>query len=143
MRRAGEARAYAMVADQTPPRNMDKYWTRFLNQDTAFFTGADKIARFLDAPVDLHRDATRQQGSLQRARALLVEPPYEYGDDLQVVERYARRLELEVRANPADWPWVHNKWKYPKPDTNDGEPTPPGEASRVTTPACVLSARAL
>src|SRR6478609_2434482 len=25
MRRAGEARAYAMVADQTPPRNMDKY----------------------------------------------------------------------------------------------------------------------
>ena len=127
MRRAGEARAYAMVADQTPPRNMDKYWTRFLNQDTAFFTGADKIARFLDAPVHLHRDATRSKGHYSVRVHVLVEPPYEYDDDLQVVERYARRLELEVRANPADWLWVHNKWKYPKPDVN--EATSPSAAA--------------
>jgi len=122
MRRAGEARAYAMVADQTPPRNMDKYWTRFLNQDTAFFTGADKIARFLDAPVIYIAMRRVSKGHYSVRVHVLVEPPYEYGDDLQVVERYARRLELEVRANPADWLWVHNKWKYPKPDANDGEP---------------------
>ena len=122
MRRAGEARAYAMVADQTPPRNMDKYWTRFLNQDTAFFTGADKIARFLDAPVIYIAMRRVSKGHYSVRVHVLVEPPYEYGDDLQVVERYARRLELEVRANPADWLWVHNKWKYPKPDGGAAEP---------------------
>ena len=53
---------------------------------------------------------------------VLVEPPYGYDDDLQVVERYARRLELEIRANPADWLWVHNKWKYPKPADDAAEP---------------------
>jgi KDO2-lipid IV(A) lauroyltransferase len=122
MRRAGEARAYAMVADQTPPRNMDKYWTRFLNQDTAFFTGADKIARFLDAPVIYIAMRRVSKGHYSVRVHVLVEPPYEYDDDLQVVERYARRLELEIRANPADWLWVHNKWKYPKPADDAAEP---------------------
>ena len=114
MRRAGEARAYAMVADQTPPRDMDKHWTRFLNQDTAFFTGADKIAKFLDAPV-LYVAMRRVSKGHYRVRLhVLVEPPYDDVDDLQVVERYARQLETEIRANPADWLWVHNKWKYPR-----------------------------
>jgi KDO2-lipid IV(A) lauroyltransferase len=122
MRRAGEARAYAMVADQTPPRNMDKYWTRFLNQDTAFFTGADKIARFLDAPVIYIAMRRVSKGHYSVRVHVLVEPPYGYDDDLQVVERYARRLELEIRANPADWLWVHNKWKYPKPADDAPEP---------------------
>ena len=115
MRRAGEARAYAMVADQTPPRNMDKYWTRFLNQDTAFFTGADKIARFLDAPVIYVAMRRVRKGHYSVRLHVLVEPPYEGQEALDVVERYARRLESEIRANPADWLWVHNKWKYPKP----------------------------
>jgi len=124
MRRAGEARAYAMVADQTPPRNMDKYWTRFLNQDTAFFTGADKIARFLDAPVIYIAMRRVSKGHYSVRVHVLVEPPYDYDDDLQVVERYARRLELEIRANPADWLWVHNKWKYPKPAASVDVPEP-------------------
>jgi KDO2-lipid IV(A) lauroyltransferase len=115
MRRAGQARAYAMVADQTPPRNMDKHWTRFLNQDTAFFTGADKIARFLDAPVVYVAMRRVSKGHYSVRLHVLVEPPYEDSDDLQVVERYARRLEMEIRENPADWLWVHNKWKYPRP----------------------------
>ena len=115
MRRAGEVRGYAMVADQTPPRKMDKYWTRFLNQDTAFFTGADKIARFLEAPVVYVSMRRVRKGHYTVHLYPLVEPPYDDGADLEVVERYARRLEAEIRANPADWLWVHNKWKYPKP----------------------------
>ena len=115
MRRAGEARAYAMVADQTPPRNMDKHWTRFLNQDTAFFVGADKIARFLDAPVLYIAMRRVRKGHYAVRLHVLAEPPYEDGRSLEVVERYARRLESEIRASPPDWLWVHNKWKYPKP----------------------------
>jgi len=115
MRRAGEARAYAMVADQTPPRNMDKHWTRFLNQDTAFFTGADRIARFLDAPVLYVAMRRVAKGRYTVHLHVLAEPPYDHDVELDVVERYARRLELEIRASPPDWLWVHNKWKYPRP----------------------------
>ncbi|MBS0326838.1 MAG: lysophospholipid acyltransferase family protein [Proteobacteria bacterium] len=115
MRRAGEARAYAMVADQTPPRNMDKHWTHFLNQDTAFFTGADKIARFLDAPVLYVAMRRVAKGRYAVRLHVLAEPPYAHDAELDVVERYARRLESEIRASPPDWLWVHNKWKYPRP----------------------------
>lgn len=121
MRRAGQPRAYAMVADQTPQRKMDKHWTRFLNQDTAFFTGADKIARFLDAPVVYVAMRRVAKGRYSVRLHVLVEPPYEDDAELQVIERYARRLELEIRESPPDWLWVHNKWKYPKPASDPGE----------------------
>jgi len=101
---------------------MEKYWTRFLHQDTAFYTGADKIARFLEAPVIYIAMRRISKGHYSVRVHVLVEPPYEYDDDMQVVERYARRLELEICANPADWLWVHNKWKYPKPDAGADEP---------------------
>jgi len=43
------------LADQSPPRNEIQYWTTFLNQDTAVYTGAEKIARKYNmAVVFLH-----------------------------------------------------------------------------------------
>ena len=76
LRRAGQPRAYGLVADQTPLKSMDKHWARFLNQDTAFFVGAEKIARFLEAPVVLCRDAAglarALRGASTRARRAAV-----------------------------------------------------------------------
>ena len=115
MRRAGKAHAYAMVADQTPLRRSDKHWTRFLNQDTAFFVGADKIAKILKAPViyvAMRRDGP---GRYSVELTLLAEPPYDRDSGPEIVERYARMLEQEIRRNPADWLWLHRKWKYDKP----------------------------
>jgi Kdo2-lipid IVA lauroyltransferase/acyltransferase len=115
MRRAGRTHAYAMVADQTPLRRSDKHWTRFLNQDTAFFVGADKIARFLEAPVVYVAMRRVRRGHYRVRFDVLAEPPYDADDELPVMERYARKLEAEIRAQPSDWLWIHNKWKYPKP----------------------------
>ncbi|HVO90509.1 MAG TPA: lysophospholipid acyltransferase family protein [Casimicrobiaceae bacterium] len=114
MRRASEARAYALVADQTPVRKADKHWTRFLNQDTAFYVGADKIARFLDAPVVYVAMRRVRRGYYAARIHVLAEPPYDADLEPPLIERYARRLEDEIRAHPADWLWVHNKWKYAK-----------------------------
>ena len=51
---------------------------------------------------------------------VLAEPPYETGeagddDGAWITEAYAHKLEAEIRASPANWLWVHNKWKYAKP----------------------------
>jgi KDO2-lipid IV(A) lauroyltransferase len=97
---------------------MDKHWTRFLNQDTAFFVGAEKIARFLDAPVAYVAMRRLRRGYYAVHLHVLAEPPYdgseaEHGDGW-ITEAYARKLEAEIRASPADWLWVHNKWKYPR-----------------------------
>ena len=119
MRRAGEPRAYGLVADQTPLKSMAKHWTRFLNQDTAFFVGAEKIARFLEAPVVYVAMRRTGRGRYAVHLHVLAEPPYDDGErgdaDAWITEAYARKLEQEIRASPADWLWVHNKWKYPRP----------------------------
>jgi len=119
MNRAATPRGYALIADQTPPREEKKHWTRFLNRDTAFFVGAEKIARFLDAPV-LYVDMRRVRRGHYAVRFVpLAEPPYGIGEDRDdhspVMEGFARQLEIAIRASPADWLWLQKRWKYPKP----------------------------
>lgn len=118
MSRAATPRGYALIADQTPPRAEKKHWTRFLNRDTAFFVGAEKIARFLDAPV-LYVDMRRVRRGHYAVRFVpLAEPPYGIGEDRgdhsPVMEGFARQLESAIRASPADWLWLQKRWKYPK-----------------------------
>jgi KDO2-lipid IV(A) lauroyltransferase len=119
MSRAGQPRVYALIADQTPKGNDPRQWTRFLEQDTAFFLGAGKIARFLDAKVLYVTMRRFRRGYYSVRLTPLAEPPYDEGADSMVVERYARMLEHDIRENPADWLWLQKKWKYAKPASVD------------------------
>jgi KDO2-lipid IV(A) lauroyltransferase len=110
-------RAYALIADQTPRRDDPKHWTRFLGRDTAFFVGAGRIARFLDAEVIYVGMRRVRRGEYAIRFATIAEPPYEDGADELVVERYAQALEAQVEADPASFLWLQKRWKYPKPGT--------------------------
>jgi len=124
MNRAGTPRGYALIADQTPPRDDKKHWSRFLNRDTAFFLGAEKVARFLDSPV-LYVAMRRVGRGRYSVRLLpLAMPPFdaEAGvEDTPIMERFARQLEVAIRESPADWLWLQKRWKYPKPDQPETE----------------------
>jgi KDO2-lipid IV(A) lauroyltransferase len=114
MKRRKGARIIALVADQTPLASEEKHWTRFLSQETAFFVGADKIARMLRAPVffvGMHRT---RRGHYQAVLQLLSVPPYER-EGADIIERYARVAEAHIEKYPADWLWMYRKWKYKKP----------------------------
>ena len=128
MSHADEARAYALIADQTPKHKQDpKHWTRFLNQDTAFFKGAGKMAQFLEARV-LYVSMRRVRRGYYSVRFIeLAAPPYESDSNELIVERYAQNLERDIRASPADWLWLQNKWKVAKPTEVDisAPPLPP------------------
>ena len=124
MNRAGTPRGYALIADQTPPRDDKKHWSRFLNRDTAFFVGAEKVARFLDSPV-LYVAMRRVGRGRYSVRLLpLAMPPFddEAGfADVPIMERFARQLEIAIQESPADWLWLQKRWKYPKPDQPETE----------------------
>lgn len=118
MVRAGQPRGYALIADQTPRRDDPKHWTRFLNRDTAFFVGAEKVARFLDAPVLFVAMRRVRRGHYSVRLVSLAEPPYdtdaaEVGSP--IMERFARSLEELVLESPADFLWLQKRWKYPRP----------------------------
>ncbi len=114
LRQRGAPRVVAMVADQEPVTSERKHWVRFLNRDTAFFLGAEEIAR-----------ATRYAAFFVRLRRVArghyeVEfvPLAAAGEQLppgDFTNRYARLVEEQIRAAPADWPWSHKRWKLKKP----------------------------
>jgi len=115
MRSGDEPRAYAMLADQTPPKDGPKHWRRFLHQDTAFYAGLGKIARYLDAPVVYVAMRRVRRGVYTAHFTVLSEPPYHDDPEEGIVDRYAACLEAEIRHAPENWLWVHRKWKYAKP----------------------------
>jgi Kdo2-lipid IVA lauroyltransferase/acyltransferase len=120
MSRVDTPRGYALIADQTPPRDDKKHWTRFLNRDTAFFVGAEKVARFLDARVLYVGMRRVRRGHYTVHFSSLAEPPHDIGavgEDSPIMERFARNLEQAILESPADWLWVQKRWKYPKPES--------------------------
>ena len=43
--------AIGLITDQSPNMHEAHYWTTFLNQDTVFMDGAERIAKMMDFPV--------------------------------------------------------------------------------------------
>ncbi len=50
LRREGRRIVIGLITDQSPT-GYDNYWTTFLNQDTVFMDGAERIAKLMDFPV--------------------------------------------------------------------------------------------
>jgi len=107
-------RAIAMVADQEPVSSERKHWLKFLNRDSAFFLGAEEISRSVRYAAFFARIRRVARGRYE----VEFVPLSEAGEQLSPGEftaRYARMVEEQIRAAPADWPWSHKRWKLKKP----------------------------
>ena len=112
--RRRDARAIAMVADQAPVSSDFKHWTPFLAQPTAFYLGPAKIAQATRFAVLFARMLRRSRGHYE----VVFEPLAAAGERAtaaEITERYARAVEAQVRAAPADWLWSHRRWKLSPP----------------------------
>ena len=107
-------RLLGLVADLCPATNEEKYWTRFLNQDTAFYTGPAKLATAANAPLVFIAMSRNRRGYYEISFEPLAEPPYEETPAV-ILERYVRRLEAQILSQPEDWLWIYPRWRYPKP----------------------------
>ncbi len=102
-----------LVSDQTPARGDIHYWSHFLNQDTAFFTGGGKIAKKFRIPVVYADQEKTGFGRYRMNLAPLAEPEQEM-DEFQITEAFISQLEKSIRRNPHLWLWSHRRWKYQK-----------------------------
>jgi KDO2-lipid IV(A) lauroyltransferase len=110
IKRRAVVRAVALVADQEPTTSEHKYWTGFLNRDTAFYLGPEEIARVTGFPVFFVAMRRTARGHYE----MQFEPLASAGQSLPagaLTEVYARRVEEQIRSAPCDWPWSHKRWK--------------------------------
>jgi KDO2-lipid IV(A) lauroyltransferase len=114
LRRRGIVRAVAMNADQAPVSTDKRYWTQFLGQDTAFYIGAEQIARATRLPI-LYASMRRLRRGYYEVELKPLWDGREVTPPTTVTERYARACELDVLQSPADWLWSYRRWRLKKP----------------------------
>lgn len=110
MERRTEPRIVALASDQGPNVKDDIYWTRFLNQETGFFMSPEVIARFTGYPVYFAGMRRTARGRYTVSFTRIAEPPYK-GPERVVMPAYVRAVEAQILAAPADWLWMHRRWK--------------------------------
>ncbi len=114
MKRRGVVRAVGMNADQAPVSTDKRYWTQFLGQDTAFYIGAEQIARAMRLPV-VYAGMRRVRRGYYEVEFKPLWDGREATLPHTVTERYARACEIDVLKSPADWLWSYRRWRLKKP----------------------------
>ncbi len=114
LKRSKITRMLAMAADQSPKKNDDPYWQTFLNRDTAFHTGTEKITRAFKYPIIFMSLKRTRKGYYQATLKLLAEPPY-LQEPNQIMQAYIAELEALILDSPEDWLWAYRRWKLKKP----------------------------
>lgn len=110
MRFKNEVTITAFIADQAPPPD-GAYWTNFLNQDTPFFKGAEKIAKKMNYPVIYLCIKPVKRGYYEVHAETLFENSGDTSEG-EITEAYAQRLEKDIKEQPEFWLWSHKRWKH-------------------------------
>lgn len=110
-------KAVAIMADQSPRKKAVKYWTTFMNQETAFFTGSQQIAIALKYPVFFYRMMRLKRGYYTVELVKLTDPPYEK-DSNKILDLYVKHTQQLIEDDPAGYLWTHKRWKIKKEEDN-------------------------
>lgn len=111
LRKAGIAGIFGLVSDQSPTARNLHYWTRFLNQDTAFLTGPERMAKQTGFAV-LYADVKRmKRGYYETTFRRITDEPMQT-PEFWITERFARLMEETILRDPAYWLWTHKRWKH-------------------------------
>jgi Kdo2-lipid IVA lauroyltransferase/acyltransferase len=102
--------ATAFIADQYPTGG-GAHWTIFLNQDTGFFTGPEKLASKFNYPVVYIHVRRLRRGYYEVEPELLFENPKEPSEG-EITSAFCKRLEEDIVAMPSTWLWSHKRWKH-------------------------------
>ncbi|MDE5578490.1 MAG: lysophospholipid acyltransferase family protein [Alistipes sp.] len=107
----GKNMVLGLIADQNPPRRPNSHWFRFLNQDSIFFDGGEKLARRFRLPVYFIRMERLRRGRYRMSFEQLYDGTEEIAEN-EITERYVRHLERMICERPELWMWSHRRWKH-------------------------------
>ena len=111
LKQSGQRSVVAFLADQTPGKNHINYRTRFLNRDTPFLDGVERIAKKLDLPV-IFADVRREKRGYYSVEFITITNSPNRTPNFFITEQYARLMEQTILRNPALWLWTHKRWKH-------------------------------
>lgn len=112
LKRKGQIRATAIVADQTPRGNTPSYYVNFLHQRTAFYRGIEQLPQAVRYPVFFVAMRRSRRGYYEVRFVPIGSPPYQDSKILSILPNYVREAEKVIQEQPANWLWSHRRWKH-------------------------------
>ena len=111
LRRSEHPFVVGMLSDQKPSKRSSYVWTQFLNQETAFLDGSEVLAhKFGFSAVYAHIWSPKRGYYRIRFEQITDDP--ELMQPEEMTKRYAELLEQNIHAQPEQWLWTHNRWKW-------------------------------
>ena len=115
LRKENHPLVIGMIADQKPSPRSTQVWTTFLNQDTAFLTGTEVLARKFDFPVIYVHLESPKRGYYRAHFELITDQPTTT-ENGEITLKYAQYLETNIQTQPELWLWSHDRWKWGRPN---------------------------
>lgn len=103
-----------LANDQSAPPNK-AYWTRFLNQDTSFFVGTEKMAIQFGYPVVFGHVSVKKRGEYTLTFMEITQDPALMPEG-EIMKQHAQMLEKNILEYPKYWLWSHRRWKHEMPE---------------------------
>lgn len=114
LRKRDQPRLIVLAADQRPTMGDIRYWAPFMNRETAFFEGGEKLAKRFNHPVVYAYVEKPQRGHYTFTYSLMDSPPYESSEAHSITDEFIRLLEKNIKEQPEIYLWSHNRWKLTK-----------------------------
>ncbi len=100
-----------IVNDQSPTNHRKAYWNSFLNQETGWNIGPEKLAKKYDYVVLFGHSNKLKRGYYEVEFNTITESPEETNNDY-ITDKYSTLLEGIIRDKPQFWLWSHKRWKH-------------------------------
>ncbi len=101
----------ALGADQSPAVPEAGYWLYFMNRPTPFLKGPEKFARIQNIPVVMMTTTKTKRGHYHFEYFLLADDTKKIPDG-ELIRRYVKHLEDNIRLQPEIYLWSHRRWKH-------------------------------
>jgi len=100
------------LGDQSPPRDYP-LWINFMNRETPFYSGPEKIAKKFGHAVVFMNINKVKRGYYEVEFIPLFDDP-KNTEVNEITRTHVKMLENFIRKEPAYWLWSHRRWKHKK-----------------------------
>ncbi len=119
VQRRGQPRVVSLLSDQAAGPEDKPYWTTFLNQDSGFYTSADRLAARFQCPVVYVSIRRRRRGYYEIVLTELYDGDSPLPKEgFPITDAFVRHLERDIQAAPEQYLWTHRRWKHKRPMIN-------------------------
>lgn len=110
-----EKRMVVIVNDQSPSNPGHAHWNNFLNQETGWNYGPEKLAKKFDYAVVFGHSKRVKRGYYEVEFELISENATDT-ETGEITDQYTQILERLILETPESWLWSHKRWKHNRPN---------------------------